>query len=603
MAAPDREPPAGDPGEALLGERMPANLAEAVSVLSRLAGQTRGAAAGAEPATEPVPPPAEDSGDDRALRLAEARYRALVEQIPAVVFLATVEGGHQDIYVSPQIESLLGFTQREWTSDPVLWYRQLHPDDRTRLSREFAKTCTTGQPFHAIARVFARDGTLVWVHAEARLVRDEGGRPLFLHGVGFDVTEQHRAQQTHEQLLREQQARSAAEEASRLRDEFLATLSHELRTPLSAIVGWTHILQERAADASPDVRKAVDIIARNAQVQNQLISDILDVSRIIAGKLVLEVRPVDLAGVVAAALDTVRPAAEAKEIELLPVLDPAAGPVSGDADRLQQVIWNLLSNAIKFSPEGGRIEVRLEAVDSHVELVVEDTGPGVDPEFMPYLFERFRQADASNTRAHGGLGLGLAIVRHLAELHGGSVNAANRESETGAVFTLRLPRRSAAASRTVRESEAGVRGAAALPSLAGLRLLVVDDEPDAREMVKTLLERHGARVTVASSTREALEAVERRGFDVLISDIGMPGEDGYSLMRRIRDRPSRHGGDLPAVALTAYASEQDRLRSLDAGFQTHLAKPVQPHELVVVTANLARLGRPSDREGSAGGSE
>jgi PAS domain S-box-containing protein len=383
-----------------------------------------------------------------------------------------------------------------------------------------------------------------------------------------------------------------AQQANRLKDEFLATLSHELRTPLHAIVGWAHMLRSGKLDAAT-ARRAVETIDRNAHVQNQLISDILDVSRIMAGKLRLNARPISLVDVVAAALDTVGPAAHAREVRLEHDLDPAAASVSGDADRLQQVVWNLLSNAIKFARPGGRVRVTLRRAGAQSELSVADDGPGIRREFLPYVFERFRQADSSSTRPHGGLGLGLAIVRHLVELHGGTVDAANG-AEGGAIFTVRLPRAPAVPSVAVSPSEP-VQPAAqpeqplwleSAPSLQGLRVLVVDDEPDSRDMVATVLELAGAEALVAGSAADGLSILKREKPDVLLSDLEMPGEDGYSLIRRVRALPAEEGGVTPAAALTAYAGAEHRTKTLLAGFQLHVSKPVQPAELAAVVASL-----------------
>jgi PAS domain S-box-containing protein len=387
----------------------------------------------------------------------------------------------------------------------------------------------------------------------------------------------------------------AALEADRRKDEFLATLSHELRTPLNAIVGWAHILRDTAADAQT-VRKAADTIFRSAQLQTQLISDILDVSRIIAGKLRLDVRPVQLHAVVEAAVDTVRPAALGREVHLEAVLDPGAGPVSGDAERLQQVVWNLLSNAIKFAPaKTGRVHVRLEAVNSHVRITVEDNGPGIAEEFLPYVFERFRQADSSSSRRHQGLGLGLAIVKNLVELHGGTVRVENRAGKSGAVFSVDLPRRSVAASGPAVAVERHPRAEEPLwldsaPSLQGLQLLVIDDHEDARDLLKVVLERCGASVDTAETVAAALAAVKERRPDVVLADIEMPEENGYDFIRQLRALPPELGGLTPTVALTAYATAQDRVNALRAGFQMHVTKPVQPAELAAVVFSLARRG-------------
>jgi PAS domain S-box-containing protein len=386
----------------------------------------------------------------------------------------------------------------------------------------------------------------------------------------------------------------AALEADRRKDEFLATLSHELRTPLNAIVGWSHVLRD--GTGSPEtVRKAAETIHRNAQVQAQLISDILDVSRIVAGKVRLDLRPVNLSSVIEAALDTVRPAAQARGVRVEVVLDPAAGPISGDAERLQQVIWNLLSNAIKFVPEkDGRVHVRLEAVNSHVRLTVEDNGPGIEPRFLPFVFERFRQEDASSTRRHQGLGLGLAIVRHLVELHGGTVAADNRAERTGAIFTVELPRRSVAVDAVTIQRHPHAEEPAWLedaPALAGVKVVVIDDQPDARELVKAVLERCGASVTAVGSAREGLEAVRGERPHVVLADVEMPGESGYDFVRQLRELPASQGGQTPAAALTAYATAQDRMNALRAGFQIHIPKPVQPAELAAVVASLFRTPR------------
>ncbi|HEX8723617.1 MAG TPA: PAS domain S-box protein [Pyrinomonadaceae bacterium] len=408
---------------------------------------------------------------------------------------------------------------------------------------------------------------------------DGGVSGIFVHGV--DVTEQ-------------VEARKRAEEANRLKDDFLATLSHELRTPLTSILGWSRMLQTNRFDEAVTAR-ALQTIERNAQAQAQLVDDLLDVSRIITGKLRLDVRPVDLSGVITAAADSVRPAAEAKEIELRTLLDPAAGAVSGDPERLQQVVWNLLSNAVKFTPKGGRVEVRLERADSQVEITVADTGRGIAPEFLPHVFDRFRQADQATTRQHGGLGLGLSIVRQLVELHGGTVEVRSEGEGRGATFTVSLPPLPARAGRADggRRVNPASRTGGALdcpPGLEGLRVLVVDDEADTREVLLAVLASCGAQPTAAASAAEALRLLGRERYDVLVSDIGMPEEDGYDLIRRVRALAGERGGTIPAVALTAYARAEDRMRALRSGFQMHVPKPVEPAELITVVANLAGRG-------------
>jgi PAS domain S-box-containing protein len=397
--------------------------------------------------------------------------------------------------------------------------------------------------------------------------------------------------QRTELLERERGARTEAEEANRLKDEFLATLSHELRSPLNAIVAWSHILRDPGLDPAT-LRRAVEVIDRNAKAQTQLVADLMDVSRIITGKFHMNLGPVRLSELITSAADTVRPAARARDINLELVIDPAIGPVSGDANRLQQVIWNLLSNAIKFAPVGGRVEVRLQDDGSRVELSVTDDGPGIDAAFLPYVFDRFRQADSSSTRQHAGVGLGLAIVRHLVELHGGTVEARNREDRPGAVLIVRLPRQHASAEPSV-PADARRNGAQSAPSLQDVSVLIVDDEDDTREAMAIGLGHHGARVATASSAQEALEALARERPQVLVADIGMAGEDGYALLQKVRALRAERGGATPAIALTGYANPQDRARTLRAGFQLHLSKPTTPADLAAAVASLVALAQPA----------
>jgi signal transduction histidine kinase len=386
-----------------------------------------------------------------------------------------------------------------------------------------------------------------------------------------------------------ERARDAAEDANRAKDEFLAVVSHELRTPLTPILSWTRMLRAGTLDERAAGR-AVDVIERNARSQAQLIDDLLDESRIIAGKVRLDVQQIELRPIVDAAVESVRPAAEAREIRLQVLSDPRAGMVSGDPERLQQVFWNLLSNAIKFTPKGGRVQVRVQRVNSHVEVAVSDTGQGIAPDFLPYVFDRFRQADSSTTRRHGGLGLGLAIVRHIAELHGGRVRADSAGDGQGATFTVELPiavlHAPALATRVHPKASSDV-GFQPGPVLRGLRILVVDDEPDTLETIGTLLGQCGADVLTAASAAEGLERLKAWRPDLLVSDIGMPVEDGYALIRRVRALPADAGGNTLALALTAYARVEDRLKVLTAGFQMHVAKPIEPAELVALVASLA----------------
>jgi signal transduction histidine kinase/ActR/RegA family two-component response regulator len=386
-------------------------------------------------------------------------------------------------------------------------------------------------------------------------------------------------------------ALAAAEDASRLKDEFLATVSHELRTPLTAVLGWSRLLRGGQLDEQAAAH-ALEIIERNARSQNQLIEDLLDVSRIITGKLRLDVRPVESASFIEAAIEAVSPAAEAKDIRLQKVMDTGLSSVAGDPARLQQVVWNLLSNAIKFTPKGGSVMVRLERVDSHVEISVTDSGDGIREEFLPYVFDRFRQADGTTTRQHGGLGLGLAIVRQLVEMHGGTVGAESGGEAKGATFTVKLPllpvhQREPVEQRTSPKAADNHHPAEHPDKLNGLRVLVVDDEIDTLELIKVSLGQCGALVTTARSSTEALGLLERTPPDLIISDIGMPGEDGFEFIRKVRELPPERGGRTPAVALTAYARAEDRLRVLRSGFQMHLAKPVELAELLAVASNVA----------------
>ncbi len=400
-----------------------------------------------------------------------------------------------------------------------------------------------------------------------------------------EIAERLRAQAEREALLaREQVLRAEAEELSRLKDEFLATMSHELRTPLNAIFGWITLLRTRRLD-EPTQERALETIERNARAQKRLIEDLLDVSRIVTGKVALELVTVDPRRVVEAALETMHPAAQAKGLKIVPLLDTNAGTVRGDFARLQQVVCNLLSNAIKFTDPGGHIEVCLARRNDEVEISVTDSGQGIKAEFLPLVFDRFRQEDGSISRRHGGLGLGLAIVRHLVELHAGSVDAQSAGEGQGARFVVRLPVREA--SLLPRPSEAAP-GAIVTPAmLMGVRLLVVDDDPGARELISGMLEGFGAHVRVAENGRSALTSLLEHRPDVLIADLGMPEMDGYALIEQVRALEPNFGGHTPAVAVTAYASPQDRLRALQAGYQNHVAKPVEAEELAIVIASLA----------------
>jgi PAS domain S-box-containing protein len=420
-------------------------------------------------------------------------------------------------------------------------------------------------------------------------VRDANDRVRIVGAVVLEITERKKLEEQRAALLdSERAARADAERAGRLKDEFLATVSHELRTPLNAILGWATILRTGSFDAN-DVEQALATIERNARAQAQLIEDLLDVSRIISGKLRLDVQAVDLPAVIDTALSAVRPAADAREIRLHHVVDPQAGPVSGDPARLQQIVWNLLSNAVKFTPKGGRVELIVQRVESQVQISVSDSGMGIPAEFLPHVFERFRQADASTTRKHGGLGLGLSIVKQLTEMHGGSVRALSPGQHQGSTFIVTLPvtalHDATQATSLASPSAADQRRPPDMTRLDGLRVLVVDDEADARELIRRVLADRDANVNCAASTDDALLALEEFDPDVIVSDIGMPEKDGYALIREIRQRIGAK--NVPAIALTAFARPEDRRRSLLAGYQVHIAKPVDPHELTAAVASLA----------------
>ena len=404
---------------------------------------------------------------------------------------------------------------------------------------------------------------------------------------------------------REKAALVESEIAHRAKDEFLATVSHELRTPLNSMLGWSQMLQTGRLGAE-DQMQAFETIERNARHQAQLIEDVLDMSRIITGKVRLDVRRVEPVTVIEQAIEVVRPTADAKGVRLSTVLDPDAGPVSGDDSRLQQVFWNLLSNAIKFTPSGGLVEVRLSRVDSKVEISVSDTGEGIDPAFLPFAFDRFRQAVGNTSRLHGGLGLGLAIVRHLVELHGGAVEANSDGIGKGSVFTVRLP----VLTTSSVESPIGSPPSDFLatdgtgsfefnPALTGIRVLIAEDEPDSRELLRAILAGCGASVTACANAKDCLAELQKLKPDVLVSDLGMPEEDGYWLIERVRELAPEDGGRIPAMALTAYARVEDRVKALSAGFQTHVPKPVEPSELVAAVASLAQSSPTYNKEAAA----
>lgn len=443
----------------------------------------------------------------------------------------------------------------------AIFYDMIHPDDRERTRQAIEESIARKTRYDIEYRTVSRDAKEKWIRAIGRTFYDEGGRPIRFDGVTLDVTDRKFAAQERELLLEsERAARTEAEHASRMKDEFLATLSHELRTPLNAILGYAQVLRMGKLDRE-SLDESVITIERNARLQAQLIEDLLDMNGIISGKVRLDLQRIDLPEAINAAIETVLPSVQAKSIRLEKILDPLAGPVRGDPARIQQVVWNLLSNAVKFTPKDGKIQVALERVNSHVEITVSDSGEGIAPDFLPHVFDRFRQADASTTRRHGGLGLGLSIVRQLVELHGGTVRAKSAGSHQGATFIVALP--------LIPVEVAGPRAGRVHPrvstapwaefeaDLTDLHVLVVDDERDGCEVVKRLLEQFNAKVEIATSAEDGFEALQTRRFDVLISDIGMPDEDGYQFVRRVRATGGRNQ-QIPAIALTAFARSEDR---------------------------------------------
>jgi len=439
-------------------------------------------------------------------------------------------------------------------------------------------------------RNYTREGSILYCEWYNSVLRDERGKLVSVLSLVLDVTARQSAEDERAaSLVRERDARKHAEEADRLKDEFLATLSHELRTPLTSILGWASMIRTGEVEGS-NATRAIETIERNARSQARLIDDLLDVSRIITGNLRLDMHPLNLAPIVEAALDALRPTADVKGIKLQTRFVPAQCLVKGDPNRLRQVIWNLLSNAIKFTPRNGSVSIDLTCVESTARLTVGDTGDGISPEFLPYVFDRFRQAEGSISRKQGGLGLGLAVARHLVELHGGTIRAESDGLGTGAVFTVDLPlaqeRRDPARAEERRREVERRRNRLGAVRLDGVHVLLVEDDDDSRKLLGAMLKRYGARITSTKSAAEALRVFEGELPDVLVSDIGMPDQDGYELVRKLRALPPEKGGNTPAIALTGYASRKDKERALSSGYQQHMAKPIEQADIVKAIAAL-----------------
>jgi PAS domain S-box-containing protein len=523
------------------------------------------------------------NGDEKALT---AWLEAIIESADDAIISKTLDG----ILTSwnKAAQHIFGYTADEAIGQSVL---MLIPNElRDEETMILSKIRAGDRIEHYETVRVAKDGRRVNVSLTVSPIKAPDGKIIGASKILRDITRQKQIEEERDGLLkREQEAREQAEVASRAKDEFLGLLSHELRTPLNSILGWTRILSGHNLDEAA-AAQALETIDRNAKLQARLIDDMLDVSRIISGKLRLDAQPVDLTSVINAAVETLRPAAEAKHIHMRVSLDFGTGTVLGDPVRLQQIVWNLVSNAVKFVPKEGSVNVSLGRINSHVEISVSDTGPGIEPDFLPYVFDRFRQADSAANKKYAGLGLGLSIVRHLVELHGGTVEAANNGH--GAIFTVKLP--VMAISRTFEQlsnRSAGDAASADLsfdspPDLTGIKILAVDDEPDARMLLEAMFEQCGADIETCGSVREALERLTEYQPDVLVSDIGIPGEDGYVLIRKVRELEASTGRSIPAVALTAFARTEDRIRALAAGYNMHVPKPVEPAELALVISSL-----------------
>ena len=531
---------------------------------------------------------------EESLRQSEERFRLLVEGVSDYAIFMLDANGYVMTWNSGA-ERIKGYQADEIIGQH---FSKFYPSD----------VVETGWPEHELEVAAAKgrfedegwrirkDGSKFWANIIITALRDESGRLRGFAKLTRDLSERKRVEaleadgaQRDEMLEAERSARMAAQRAARMKDEFLATLSHELRTPLTSILGWTHVLRIQGTPKPEDFQRGMEVIERNTRAQAQLIEDLLDLSRIMSGRIRLDVQQLAIAEVVQGAIESVEPTAQTKGVRLESILDPRGGTVSGDPGRLQQIFWNLLSNAIKFTPKGGKVQVLLQRIDSHIEFSVSDTGIGIPASFLPYVFDRFSQKDTSTTRSHGGLGLGLAISKQLVELHGGSLHAKSPGEGQGATFIVHLPltilEAKAESANRVHPTHAAAEEPSLLPSLAGVHALVVDDEADARDLIQRVLKEQGATVSVAASGAEAMRIMETSELDILISDVGMPDMDGYQLMRRVRASEPK-GRRIPALALTAFARAEDRKRALLAGYQSHVAKPVDMAELVIVIAGL-----------------
>lgn len=552
---------------------------------------------------------------NRELMRSEERFRLLSRCSPVGIFLMDTTGSYT--YANPSCQAICGFTvQENWQTD---WTNNIHPQERHKVLSDWSDCILRGQAYSDEFRIETLDAGVKWVHVRSSPMLSDRGELLGHVGTIEEITDRKQAEATRDQIIREQAARQQAEAANRMKDEFLAIVSHELRTPLNSILGWSQLLLNRKLDEETTTR-ALQTIERNARSQAQLINDILDVSQIIRGKLRLTMQPVNIIPLIETVLEVVRPLAHDKLIRLETQFDPTVEKVYGDSERIRQIIWNLLSNAIKFTSEDGQVTIKLNRItkddyasrrimnasesiefyqvdtrslpeaSEYAQIQVIDTGIGINPDFLPYVFDRFRQADSTTTRPYGGLGLGLAIVQHLVEQHGGSIWADSEGEEKGATFTVNLPMLANCGTETFdpqhcqdsQDHNQNYRS----PSLDRIQALVVEDHEDTRDFITMILQEAGADVIAVASVSEALQYLEKANPHVLVSDIGMPEEDGYKLIRKIRDRELDGGTRIPAIALTAYARAEDQTRALEAGFAIHVPKPVEPQALIGIVAHI-----------------
>jgi PAS domain S-box-containing protein len=535
---------------------------------------------------------------EEKLRESEARFQHMADTAPAMLWVTEPDG--RCTFLSRGWYEFTGQTEQEAMGKGGFgWLDAVHPDDREESGRVFLGANKKRESFTLDYRLRSADGAYRWAIDAGRPRFDKAGVFLGYVGSVIDITERKQAEAEREQLAKEQVARAAAEAANRSKDEFLAMVSHELRSPLNAILGYTRMLRSGPADREA-INNVTAVVERSAKAQLQIIEDLLDSARIVTGKLRIESEPIDLTLVLEAALDTVRAAAEAKGVTLVADFGPQPEQSLGDSTRLQQVVWNLLTNAIKFTPEGGRVELRMQGAGDDLRITVSDTGRGIEPQFLPFVFDPLRQADSSSARRYGGLGLGLSLVKHLVELHGGTITAASEGAGKGSTFTVTLPRRQfefiAAPTPAVALREVRTEGGLTIDrdlSLEGVIVLVVDDQEEARELLTQALSYYGAQATAVSSGAEALAFLSNppggERPDAIILDIAMPDEDGYTVLKKARALEAARGiaaDQIPAIALTAYGRSEDRLRALQEGFQMHVAKPVEPAELAVVITSL-----------------